>query len=158
MKRKRIISAGLAAAGTAAAVIGTGLGQAAADAATAPAPRYVVLNCSNKAVTRPASWTPYCADAGVVMKGMHWSSWDSHMASGYGTVSENDEYPNHAEGKIYTVPALVTLWGSQAVSGHPDERTYTEMTLVFPGQRPPVYTYANGTWTVSYPATQTLGL
>lgn len=156
MNSKRIIRTGLAAAGTA-AVIGTGLAQAPANAATTPAPKYVVLNCSNQAVTKPASWSPYCADLGVILSHMHWTNWDSHMASGYGTVSEDDNYPNHAEGKIYTVPALVTLWGSRAVPDHPGERTYNEMTLIFPGQRPPVYTYANGKWTVSYPATQTLG-
>lgn len=157
MNRTRTISTGLAAAGTA-ALIGAGLAQAPASAATRTAPKYVVLNCSGKAVTRPASWTPYCADAGVILSHMRWSSWNAHMASGYGTVAENDNYPNHAEGTVSTVPALVTLWGSRAVANHPGERTYTEMTLVFPGQRPAVYTRVNGTWKVTYPATQTLGV
>lgn len=157
MNRKRTISTGLAAAG-AAAVIGGGLARAPASAAAKPAPKYVVLNCSNQAVTRPASWTPYCADYGIVLSHMRWGNWDSHMASGYGTVSENDNYPSHAEGKTYTVPALVTLWGSRTVRNHPGERSYTEMTLVFPGQRPPVYKLSNGKWTVSYPVTQTLGV
>jgi hypothetical protein len=27
---------------------------------------------------------------------MHWTSWTSHPASGYGTVYEDDNFPNHA--------------------------------------------------------------
>src|ERR1700689_2730484 len=69
-----------------------------ADAATASA-KPVVVNCSNRLVTRPASFTPYCADYGIVLEHMHWTSWNSHLASGYGTVSENDEYPSHAAEK-----------------------------------------------------------
>ena len=117
-----------------------------------------MLNCAGKAVTKPANWTPYCADYGVYLSRMHWTGWNSHMASGYGTVSEDDNYPNHVEGKTYTVPALITLWGSMAVRNHPGERTYTEMTLIFPGQRPAVYKQINGKWTATYPVTQTLGV
>jgi hypothetical protein len=166
VKRKSIVSTALAAAS--AAVLGACLASTPASASATAAfekttgtattvPQYVVLNCSSTAVVRPAGWTPYCADYGIYLSGMHWDGWDSHMAAGYGTVSENDNYPNHAQGKVYTVPALVTLWGSTTVPNHPGERRYTTMTLVFPGQRPPVYRYASGKWTVSYPATQTIG-
>jgi hypothetical protein len=125
-----------------------------ADAAAASA-QPVVINCSNQAVTRPANFTPYCADYGIVLKHMHWTSWNSHLASGYGTVVENDEYPSHAAGKIYTVPALVTFWGSAAAHGHPGDHTYTTMTLIFPGKRPAVHNFRTGH--ASYPVTQTIG-
>src|SRR5690242_12896859 len=69
------------------------------------------------------SWTPYCADYGV----------------GYGIVSEDDNYPNHAEGKVYKVPVIVTLWGSRAIKNHPGDDTYTRMTLILRGKRPAVY-------------------
>lgn len=157
MKFKRTISTGLAAVG-AAAVLGTGLAQAPANAAAKPAPKYIVLNCAGKPVSMPASWTPYCADLGVILTHMHWSNWDSHMASGYGTVSENDNYPSHAQGTVYTVPALVTLWGTRMVKNNSTERTYTDMTLIFPGKRPAVYTKVSGKWIVTYPATQTFGV
>lgn len=157
MNHKRIISTALATA-SAAAVLGAGVAQAPANAATKAAPKYIVLTCAGKPTAGPASWTPYCADYGVYLSGMRWSSWNSHMASGYGTVAENDNYPSHAEGKISTVRALVTFWGSTSVRNHPGERTYTEMTMIFPGQRPAVYEMVNGKWTVTYPATQTLGI
>lgn len=137
------------------AALGTGL--ALAGTADATATKYVVLNCANKPVTQPANWTPFCADYGIYFKNTHWTSWTSHLASGYGTIVENDNYPNHAKGKIYRVTGLVTLWGSAAVKGHPGDDTYTKMTLIFPGQRPAVYNKVNGKWTASYPVTQTLG-
>jgi hypothetical protein len=160
LNRNRSISTALAAAATAAlgAGLGAGLAQAmSAGAATTPVPKYVVLNCSESPVAQPANWTPFCADYGVVLKNMHWTSWTSHLASGYGTVSEDDNYPSHAEGKIYTVPVLVTLWGSATVESHPGDGTYTEMTLIFPGQRPAVYEKVNGKWTATYPQTQAFG-
>src|SRR6201997_197010 len=114
MNRNRTISVVFAAITSAA--LGAGIAQAlpAAPASTAArsAPKYVGPNCNDKPVTKPASWTPYCADYGVVLKHMHWTSWTSHLASGYGTVYEDHNYPDHADGKVYKVPALVTLWGS----------------------------------------------
>ena len=158
MRRHHIISAGLAA--LAAAGLGAGLAQAIpAKAAGTPAAaaKYVVLDCAMKPVTKPASWTPYCADYGVYLDHMHWTSWTSHLASGYGIVSEDDNYPNHAAGKTYTVPVLVTLWGSRAIKNHPGDDTYTTMTLIFPGKRPAVYVEVNGKWHATYPVTQTMG-
>jgi len=155
MTRKRAVSCVLAA--ITAAGLGAGLAQARpAGAATTSAPRYVVLNCHGKPVTKPASWTPFCADYGVVMKNMHWTSWTSHLASGYGTVYENDNYPSHASGKIFKVPVLVTLWGSASVKSHPGDDTYTKMTMIFPRKRPAVYVKVNGKWTATHPQTQTL--
>jgi hypothetical protein len=159
MNRNRaIFRTALAAA--AAAALATGLAQAMpahASSTPAHADKYVVLNCDYKPVTRPAYWTPYCADYGVILMNMHWTSWTSHLASGYGTVYEDDDYPNHAEGKVYKVPGIVTLWGSAPVKDHPGDATYTEMTLIFPGQRPAVYVLINGKWVPTYPPTQTLG-
>lgn len=161
MHRNHIISVGLAVMAAAAATLGAGLAQAmpanAAATQAHSAAKYVVLNCASKPVTEPATWTPYCADYGVVLTDMHWTSWTSHLASGYGTVHEDDNYPNHADGKVYNVPALVTLWGSAAAYRHPGDDTYTEMTFIFPGQHPAVYQRVNGKWTVTYPETQTLG-
>lgn len=159
VNRTHAISSALAA--TAAAALGAGLAQAPAHASparTGSAPAYVVLNCAGKAVTRPAAWTPYCADYGVYLSRMHWTRWSSHLASGFGTVSENDDYPDAAQGRIYTVPARVTLSGSTPVRNHPGADTYTQMTLVFPGQRPAVYKKVHGRWTATYPQRQTLGL
>ena len=158
MNRTHVISSALAAA---AAVLGAGLAQAPAHASATragSAPSRVVLDCAGKAVTGPARWTPYCADYGVVLSNMRWTSWNSHLASGYGTVTEDDDYPDAAQGRVYTVPVLVTLWGSAPVRNHPGEDTYTKMTLTFPGRRPAVYQKVRGRWTATHPVTQTLGI
>jgi len=46
-------------------------------------------------------------------------------------------------------------WGSGVVAGHPAERRYTELTIVYPGARPPVYTLVNGKVVATCPVTQT---
>jgi hypothetical protein len=159
MKHARITTALSATA--AVAVLAAGLAQTrAADAAGAQAqaaPKYVVVGCNGGQLTEPANYTPFCADNGAGLEHFHWTSWNSHLASGYGTVYENDNYPDHADGKTYTVPAIVTFWGGTHVKGHPDERTYTEMTFIFPGKRPAVYEKVDGKWVATYPVAQTLG-
>lgn len=157
MKHARITRITLAVAVVAG--LGAGILQVLpADAASAKAhvaPKYVVLNCNVKAEVRPGDFTSACADNGFGVVNMHWTSWTSHLASGYGTVYENDNYPNHAEGRIYQVPALIVLWGSAPVRGHPAERTYTEMTAIYPGARPALYVYNNDKSVATYPQTQT---
>src|ERR1022692_1341410 len=128
-----------------------------ANARSRPAPEYVVIGCNGEQLIKPANYTPFCADNGAGLEHMHWTSWTSHLASGYGTFYENDNYPDHADGKIYTVRAIVTFWGSARVKGHPGDSTYTEMTFIFPGKRPAIYEKVNGKWAPTYPETQTLG-
>ena len=96
-----------------------------------------------------------CADDGAGLQGLHWTSWTPRLASGYGTEYENDCQPNCAEGHIHHYPALVVLWGSGSGSGHPAERQYTQVTLIYPGARPPVYELVNGKVVATYPVTQT---
>ena len=50
----------------------------------------------------------------------------------------------------------MTLWGNAPVKGHPSERKYTRMTLIFTGTRPPVYQVVNGKTVVTHPITLTL--
>ena len=160
MKHARMIRTTLAAV-TAVAVLGAVIVQV-LPAAAAPvevhlAPRYVVLNCGQKPEVKPVEFTSACADNGFGVTNMRWASWTSHLASGYGTVYENDNYPSHAAGRTYRVPALIMLWGSAPVKGHPAERTYTEMTAIYPGARPAAYVYekADGKFVATYPQTQT---
>ena len=79
------------------------------------------------------------------LTGLHWTSWTSHLASGYGTYFLNDCTPTCAGGHFHTYPALVALWGNAAVKGHPSERKYTRMT---PGSHGPG---AGGTTTAPGP-------
>ncbi len=62
------------------------------------------------------------------------------------------------EGKFIDYPAVVTLWRSEPVPGHPGEPYFTRITVRYTGPRPPAYT-SNGQL-VQHPAewTQSLGL
>jgi hypothetical protein len=156
---------GLIASGVVTLLAGAGVGlslglTASAGASTggtaaAASPPYVVLNCEMKAQTRPGSYVLACADNGAGLQGLHWTSWTPRLASGYGTEYENDCKPDCAEGHIHYYPALVVLWGSGSVSGHPAERRYTEVTLIYPGARPPAYKLVNGKLVATCPVTQT---
>ena len=137
------------------------------DAATAPAagtaaassaaPEYVMLNCDFKAVVRPSSYVLACADDGMGLESMQWTSWTAHLASGYGTFYEKNCTPSCASGRILDYPVIITAWGSAGVTGHPSERRYTELTLTFPGtSRPPVYVLVNGKVVATHPVTQVL--
>lgn len=161
--KRGLIASGVAAL---AAAVGLGLGLTASagaatgrtatgGTATAAAPRYVVLNCQMRGQTRPGSYVLACADGGAGLQGLRWTSWTSRLASGYGTEYENDCMPSCVAGHFHSYPALVVLWGSGSVSGQPNERRYTEVTLIYPGARPPVYKLVNGKLVATYPVTQT---
>jgi hypothetical protein len=159
MKHRDVI----AVAAAAVAGIGTGLGltgcASTATAVTAEtvtaakSPHYVVLDCGLKPAATPASYILTCADAGTGLQDMHWTSWTPSLASGYGTFYQNDCNPDCADGKIIRYPVLATFWGSAAVRGYPADRRYTELTVIFPGKRPPIYGGPGGK--TSYPLTQT---
>jgi hypothetical protein len=146
-----------------------GTTEATLDAATAPAsgasvaavtsgataPKYVLLDCPFKGVTEPSSYILACADDGLGLESLHWTTWTSHFAGAYGTLYENDCQPSCADGHFHTYSVLVTAWGSRGVKGNPSERAYTELTLTFPGtSRPPVYQLVNGKVVATYPVTQ----
>jgi hypothetical protein len=125
-------------------------------AATATTPKYVVLDCSSKPVVAPSTFIITCADAGIGVRDLHWTSWTPKLASGYGTFWENDCTPNCADGHFHYYPSLEVLWGSATVKGHPADRRYTELTVIFTGKtRPPVYVLKNGKLVATHPLTQT---
>jgi hypothetical protein len=122
---------------------------------SATAPRFVLLGCNGNAEVAP-SGISNCGDGAVGLTGLHWTSWTSHLASGYGTWFRNDCTPSCAAGHFHSYPALVDLWGSAPVNGHPSERKYTRMTLIFTGTRPSVSQVVNGKTVVTHPITLTL--
>lgn len=157
--KRGLIATGLA---TGLAALGLALGLtapagAATGATTASGPRSVLVNCEMKAQTRPGGYVLACADDGTGLQGLHWATWTRRFASGYGTEYQNDCMPSCAQGREHYYPVLITLWGSGSVAGHPAERRYTEITLIYPGARPPVYKVVNGKLVATYPVTQTLG-
>jgi hypothetical protein len=160
------------ASGFAVAALGLSLGLAGcAGAATtsaaavmragsaAAAPQYIVLNCMDKAQVKPGTISLACADNGIGLTHLHWTSWTPQLASAYGTNWENDCKPSCAEGHVHNYPVVAVLWGSATVKGHPGERRYTEATLSYTKRRPAVYaTSCNGKVMATYPVTQTLPL
>ena len=150
---------GGAAASTRPAAAGGAPAQAATTALTTTAgaapPKFILLGCNGNAEVAPAG-IDNCGDGSVGLSGLHWTSWNAHLASGYGTYYLNDCTPTCANGHYHTYPALIDLWGSAAVKGHPAERKYTEMTLVFTGTRPPDDQVVNGKTVVTHPVTLTL--
>jgi hypothetical protein len=147
----------IVAGGGSAALAGSGTPTAASiQAATAKTPKYVVLNCSFKPVVAPSTLVITCADAGIGVQGLHWASWTPKLASGHGTFWENDCVPNCATGHFHYYPSLEVLWGSATVRGHPADRRYTKLTVIFTGKkRPPVYVVRMGKLVATYPLTQT---
>jgi hypothetical protein len=161
--RMRVSVAAFAASGIIAAGVGGAAlassgtpATASTQAAAAKTPRYVVLDCSFKPVVAPSSLIVTCADAGIRLENLRWSSWTPKLASGYGTFRENDCTPNCAEGHFHSYPSLEVLWGSATVKGHPADRRYTQLTVIFTGKtRPPVYVLQNGKAVATHPLTQT---
>jgi hypothetical protein len=150
--------AGGAFAGTRAAATGSATSAHAATTAltaSTSAPKFILLGCDSDAEVAP-SGISNCGDGAVGLTGLHWTSWTAHLASGYGTYFLNDCTPTCAGGHFHTYPALVDLWGSAVVKGHPSERKYTQMTLVFTGARPPAYQEVGGKTVVTHPVTLTL--
>jgi hypothetical protein len=121
----------------------------------ATAPKFVLLGCNNDAEVAPSDISN-CGDGAVGETRLHWTTWNSHLASGYGIYFLNDCTPTCVGGHFHTYHALIALWGSAAVKGHPSERKYTEMTLIFTGARPPHYELVNGKSVITHPVTLTL--
>jgi hypothetical protein len=144
------------------AVPGLGLGLAlglGASASASPAARAgtstfseqtVVVNCLSKPQVRPGSFTLACADGDDYLTGLSWTSWTPHLASGYGTEKVNDCNPYCAAGQFHSYPVLVVFWGNTGLHGHPGTQRYTNVTLLYPGTRPPAF---NGHRWVQGPAT-----
>jgi hypothetical protein len=167
MRLKGILVTLVAAIAAAGLGVGLALGSAATAAAkptqqstaasqvVAAAPgQYVVFNCDNQPVVAPTQYVLACADGGYLLTGLHWTTWSSHLASGYGTVVENLCVPNCADGKFGRYPADVVLWGSRAIKGG---QHYAELTVIYTGnERPPVYQTVNGKVVATYPVTFTI--
>lgn len=122
---------------------------------TATPQSVIVVNCSGRQQTRPASFILTCADAGDVLTGLHWVSWASE-AFGTGTEQVNTCTPDCASGKFVSYPALIVLWRPEALPGHPGVRNFTRITRIYTASRPPLYN-CQGKDTC-YPLTSTFNL
>jgi hypothetical protein len=143
MRVQRVKAAALALAGI--AVLATTAFAASASAATSgrtaesvrqqsTAPP-VVVNCQQKTQVRPRSIILACADGNAYTGSLSWTAWGSSSALASGTYAFNDCIPNCLSGHGHTFPALVVLWGARALPGHSEVRYFSEMTMVFTGNR-----------------------
>jgi hypothetical protein len=98
----------------------------------------VVFDCPGvpQPLVRPSSYTLTCGDGGAVYDKIDWTSWTPKIASASATLSLNTCVPDCAAGHYRYYPALLVLWGSSAVKGHPGELAYTKMTAILPAARP----------------------
>jgi hypothetical protein len=143
MKRTRLTSAILGAF----AVPALGLSLMAASSHTwpthAPAPirQTVIVNCLGKQQVRPSTVVLACADYNSLIDKITWTSWTTRLASGTGTLVQNDCIPYCAAGHFHRYPVLVILWANTPYGAG---QRYTEITEILPGARPLVF---NGhTW------------
>jgi hypothetical protein len=166
MKRRRLsLAIGAVSVPALGLALGLGLGAvtSAAQASLTPAThasqryseRIVVLNCISHEQVRPSNFTLACADGNDYLTNLTWTTWSPTMATGTGIQEENDCIPYCAAGHFHAYPVDVVFWGSTAVTGQPGTQRYANVTLLYPGVRPPIY---NGHKYVEGPQTFTLPL
>jgi hypothetical protein len=137
MKRTRLISAIIGV--IAVPVLGLSLMGASSHAAPPPRPqprKTVVVNCLGKQQVRPGTIVLACADYNSLIQKITWRSWTRELASGTGTLVQNDCLPDCAAGHFHRYPVLVILWANQRYG---TGQRYTEITELLPGARPPVF-------------------
>lgn len=162
--RRRVKAAGLALAGIAllaTTVLATTGGAAAASAAASGRTAEsvgqqstgvpVVVNCAQKTQVRPGTFVLACGDGNASLDSLQWSAWGASSALASGTSGFNDCTPDCLTGHVHTFPALIVLWGAKALPGHAGVRYFSEMTIIYTGNRS--YTAGGKKYTV--PQTQT---
>ncbi|HEX9067102.1 MAG TPA: hypothetical protein VF843_18485 [Streptosporangiaceae bacterium] len=120
----------------------------------APAGSPVVISCTGKAQTRPASYVLACADGNAYLQKLHWQAWSAASAFASGTDTFRVCIPDCTKGKLHSFPVLVDLWRAQARPGHTGQRYFSRLTVIYTGAR----TYRAGGKTYRLPQTVTYPL
>ena len=90
----------------------------------------VVVTCMGKAVVQPDEIVVTCADAGVMVDNITWTSWTANRARGTGTLVWNTCLPETCvAGIVQKYKVRVTLG---RVASAPSISAFTRMTLTFP--------------------------
>jgi hypothetical protein len=84
-----------------------------------------VTNCGMQDY-KPSTIIKYCADAGVGVGAIEWSSWSAEGASGEGKYQINDCVPNCAAGKQHYADVTVVLSKTKSIHG---KQTLTFITI-----------------------------
>ncbi|MBO0801560.1 MAG: hypothetical protein J2P25_00580 [Nocardiopsaceae bacterium] len=92
----------------------------------------MVADCA-KASTRPSGIVIACADHGLGVEKMTWTSWGTSSATGQGIFYENQCQPSCAKGKTATYPVQVTL---SKVKTSSQGAYFSELTVTWKGAKP----------------------
>lgn len=102
---------------------------ASSGANAAPAGTSTVINCAGKGEAKPSTITITCADAGVSVIKITWSSWHPDSATGKGVLTWNTCLPDTcAAGITETYPVTIRLGG---LAHAPKSLVFSKMTLGF---------------------------
>ena len=77
-----------------------------------------VTNCGMQDY-KPTTIIKFCADAGVGVGAIEWSSWNAEGATGEGKYQINDCEPSCVDGKLYYADVTLTLSKSKTINGKP---------------------------------------
>jgi hypothetical protein len=116
----------------------------------AAAPSVAVYDCQNQPQVRPSSFAVTC-DGSVAVTHLHWSSWNASIAAATGVEWADNCVPNCAHGTWSHRTADLIFWRSVPVKGHPGERGYTQMTVLYPGARTPGSPAVSGNTYTQFP-------
>ncbi|WP_424215975.1 hypothetical protein ACN20G_27910 (plasmid) [Streptomyces sp. BI20] len=104
---------------------------------TAPSPGPpVLLDCAAEPVVRPADYLLACGDGNSALADLRWSSWGPDRAEATGTNRANDCVPDCAAGRFRSHRVHVTLGDPEPRPGHPGQRAWTTIRLVYPDTAP----------------------
>lgn len=98
----------------------------------------VIADCTSpppyRLSTRPSAITLACADDGLGVEEMTWTSWTTSAATGHGTFWEKLCKPSCATGKIGTYPVAVRVSAVKTSSQGP---WFSRLTVTWEATRPP---------------------
>src|SRR5580700_7864719 len=97
------------------------------------APSVAVYDCANKPQVRPGTFDLFCDGSGSFTK-LHWSVWNTSTATATGVLYVDNCEPNCAQGTWSHRSVDLIFWRSLPVKGHPGERGYSQMTVLYPGR------------------------
>jgi hypothetical protein len=92
-----------------------------------------VYDCLNKPEVRPGTFELFCDGSGYFTR-LRWSTWNPSTATATGRLYVDNCEPNCAAGTFSHRTVDLIFWRSLPVKGHPGERGYSEMTVLYPGR------------------------
>ena len=96
-------------------------------------PSAAAYDCSNKPEVRPGTFDLFCDGSGYFTR-LRWSTWNPSTATATGVLYLDNCEPNCAQGTWSHRTVDLIFWRSLPVKGHPGERGYSQMTVLYPGR------------------------